>query len=117
MEKPIALFAEIESSEERIYKGRLIGYRVFGSEDPLTESTLARFSEANLRNAQVLSVMIHSKVTSAVLNEMPNLEHIVARSTGFDHIDCQEASLRGIEVSTVPEYGSATVAEYTFGLI
>jgi D-lactate dehydrogenase len=48
---------------------------------------------------------------------LPNLKLIATRSTGFDHIDIDYAKEKNISVANVPEYGSRTVAEYTFALI
>ena len=48
---------------------------------------------------------------------MPALKLIVARSTGFDHIDTAYAASRGIAVATVPHYGGRTVAEFAFALL
>lgn len=48
---------------------------------------------------------------------MPRLGLVTTRSTGFDHIDLQACRERGIAVCTVPDYGSATVAEHAFALL
>lgn len=65
----------------------------------------------------VLSVFIYSKLTKDVLDKLPNLKMIAARSTGIDHIDVKECEKRKIVIKNVPEYGSNTVAEYTMALI
>ncbi len=81
------------------------------------------FSESVAENAEiptdteVLSVFVSSRVTGAVMDRLPNLKLIVTRSTGYDHIDNQAASARGIVVCNVPSYGERTVAEYTFALL
>lgn len=69
------------------------------------------------KNYDIISVFIYSKIDRAVLEKLPNLKMIATRSTGVDHIDCDLASLRCIEVKNVPEYGTHTVAEYTLGLM
>ena len=66
---------------------------------------------------EVLSVFIYSKMDKSVLEKLPNLKMIACRSTGIDHIDCEECAKRKIEVTNVPVYGSNTVAEYAFALI
>ncbi len=68
-------------------------------------------------DTQVLSVFVNSKVTSAVMDALPELKLIVTRSTGYDHIDMAAATARGIVVCNVPSYGERTVAEYAFALL
>lgn len=69
------------------------------------------------KNSDVLVVFVDSCVDKEVLDKMPNLNHIVTMSTGYDHIDINECKRRKISVSNVPHYGENTVAEHTFGLI
>lgn len=69
------------------------------------------------RNAQILSIFVHSLVTRDILDRMPELRLIATRSTGYDQIDLEACNERGIPVSNVPRYGENTVAEHTFGLI
>jgi D-lactate dehydrogenase len=75
----------------------------------------------NMRNlnhdAEVISVFVASQVTRQMLEKMPRLKLIATRSTGFDHIDMQAATAKGIIVTNVPTYGENTVAEFTFALI
>ena len=79
---------------------------------PLKEENLAQ-----LAHTELLSVFVDSKVDKEAIDAMSNLKHIATRSTGYDHIDVAYASEKGITVSSVPRYGSRTVAEYTFALI
>ncbi|HYA77948.1 MAG TPA: hypothetical protein VEF91_04455 [Verrucomicrobiae bacterium] len=56
---------------------------------------LVKFSKEklNLENAQqikdseVVSIFIYSKINDQIIREMPNLKLITTRSTGFDHIN------------------------------
>jgi len=66
---------------------------------------------------EILSVFVGSHVDAFVLDKFPNLKCITTRSTGFDHIDIEEAKKRGIAVLNVPTYGSVTVAEFAFALL
>jgi D-lactate dehydrogenase len=70
-----------------------------------------------IKDAEVLSVFINTRITEEVLKKMPKLKLIATRSTGFDHIDLGACKKRGIKVAYVPTYGENTVAEHTFGLI
>jgi D-lactate dehydrogenase len=67
--------------------------------------------------ATVITLHTSSKLDRDAINKFPKLKLIVARSTGFDHIDIAAANQRNIPVCTVPSYGANTVAEYTFLLI
>jgi D-lactate dehydrogenase len=67
--------------------------------------------------ARVLSTFCNSSVTAMALERMPSLELIATRSTGYDHIDVEACSRRGITVANVPTYGENTVAEHAFAMI
>ncbi|MCX6726586.1 MAG: NAD(P)-binding domain-containing protein [Candidatus Shapirobacteria bacterium] len=69
------------------------------------------------KNYDIISTFIYSKVEKKVLDELPNLKMIATRSTGTDHIDCEECKRKKIIVMNVPVYGSNTVAEYAFALL
>jgi len=69
------------------------------------------------KDAEIISVFVDSEVNKEVIHAFPNLKLIVARSTGYDHIDLKEAAKRKISVTYVPDYGENTVAEFTFALI
>ena len=66
---------------------------------------------------EILSVFTLSQINKDILSLLPNIKIITVRATGFDNIDVDEASKRGIMVCNVPAYGENTVAEHTFGLI
>jgi len=66
---------------------------------------------------EVLSVFIYSKLDKTILDKLPKLTMIAARSTGLDHIDLAECVKRKITVANVPTYGSNTVAEFALALM
>ena len=68
-------------------------------------------------DTRVLSVFIHTRVTAADMDRLPNLRLIATRSTGYDHIDVAAAQARNIAVCNVPAYGERTVAEYAMALL
>ncbi|HLD27487.1 MAG TPA: NAD(P)-dependent oxidoreductase [Patescibacteria group bacterium] len=70
-----------------------------------------------IKDAEVLSVFINTRVTKEIIKKLPKLKFIATRSTGFDHIDLAACKDRGVKVAYVPTYGENTVAEHTFGLI
>lgn len=105
-------FFEAEKWEQDYLNRTLKGHNLVFSREPLNKRTVSR-----AKDAHILSVFIHSQVTSEIIGEMPKLEMIATRSTGYDHIDLEACNARGIAVSNVPRYGENTVAEHTFGLI
>lgn len=74
-------------------------------------------ADAIASDTTVLSTFIHTKVTAAHMDRLPNLRLIATRSTGYDHIDCAAATARKIAVCNVPAYGERTVAEYAMALL
>ena len=57
------------------------------------------------------------KVSAALIDALPSLEVIATRSVGFDHIDLQAASKRGIVISNTPGVLSDCVADFAFGAL
>ena len=80
--------------------------------EALTLDTLALAGDAT-----VISVFVFSDMSCAVISNLPELQLICTRSTGYDHIHLDSCCERSIVVSNVPRYGENTVAEHAFGLI
>lgn len=66
---------------------------------------------------EALGIFIYTPLPASILQRFPALKYIVTFSTGFDHIDTGYCRRRGIEVYNIPDYGTETVAEYTFLLM
>lgn len=105
-------FFEIGPWAKAYVKEHLPKNSIFFSPEELSEHSLPK-----KRDFEILSVFVDSEITEKVLAKFPNLKFIAARSTGYDHIDISACRKRGIQVSSVPSYGTNTVAEFTFGLI
>jgi D-lactate dehydrogenase len=101
-----------EEWEQGYLKERLLGHEIV-----FLKGTTADHDGFRDDSAEVLSVFVNSPVGKTELGYFPNLKHIAARSTGYDHIDRAFAQGRGIAVSSVPAYGENTVAEFAFGLL
>lgn len=56
-------------------------------------------------------------ITEAVLNACPNIQLICVQATGYNIVDVDACSKRGIPVTNVPSYGTAAVAQFTMALI
>jgi D-lactate dehydrogenase len=65
-------------------------------------------------DAEILCIYLTSRVDAAFLDVHPELKLITTRSAGYDHIDVNECSRRGVIVCEVPGSNANTVAEHTF---
>lgn len=54
---------------------------------------------------------------SETIGQLPNLKYIGVTATGYNIVDTEAASERGIPVANVPAYGSTSVAQMTFAHI
>ena len=106
------IFFGLEKAEQAIFSGFLQNADVSFSDEKLNENNVEQ-----AKDADVVCVFVDSTINKMVIDALPNLKFIATRSTGFDHIDYEYAKTKGIKISTVPAYGSHTVAEFTFGLI
>jgi D-lactate dehydrogenase len=105
-------FFEIPREFQRILTNELDGHEVTCHTYKLT---IDNISEA--QGAQILVVFIDSLITKEIIDSLQDLELIVTQSTGYDHIDFAYANQKGIVVTNVPNYGSNSVAEFTFALL
>lgn len=105
-------FFEVQPWEQSKLEERFAGHQLFFFDRVIEPTDLE-----TLKDCEVLSVFIYSKVTAEIIKKLPQLKLIVTRSTGFDHIDLEATKARNIIVSNVPSYGENTVAEHTFALI
>jgi glycerate dehydrogenase len=54
---------------------------------------------------------------AVVLDQLPDLRYIGVLATGYNVIDIEAAKRKGIVVSNVPTYGTASVAQFVFALL
>ncbi len=66
---------------------------------------------------EIISIFVACKASKEILQKFPSLKMVAVRSTGFDNVDLGYCKEKGIIVSTVPAYGTHTVAEYAFALL
>lgn len=58
-----------------------------------------------------------SAISRRVLDACPNVKYITIQATGYDPIDYVYAREKGIPVSNVPTYGTASVAQFAIALL
>lgn len=105
-------FFEIEGWEKSYLKKELKNHTLEFYQEPLSLVNVNK-----IRDFEIVSVFIYSKIDAKVLKKLPQLKLITTRSTGFDHIDLKVCKKKKIMVCNVPFYGENTVAEHTFALI
>lgn len=75
--------------------------------------------EQTVERAQGAEVVLTNKteLDRAVINALPDLKYIGVLATGYNVVDIDAAAERGIPVTNVPTYGTASVAQMTFALL
>jgi len=56
-------------------------------------------------------------LTAETLGRLPDLEYVGVLATGYNIVDVKAAKERGITVSNIPTYGTASVAQHAFALL
>lgn len=76
-----------------------------------TEQTIERIADNEI-------ILVNKvPITETVLEACPNIKLICVQATGYNIVDCDACTKRGIPVTNVPTYGTAAVAQFTMGLI
>jgi glycerate dehydrogenase len=75
--------------------------------------------EQLLERARAADILITNKlaIPADAIEQLPKLKFIAVTATGYDIVNVEAARRRGIPVSNVPVYGTATVAQFTWALI
>ncbi len=80
--------------------------------EPLTRALAAQHADT-----QLLSVMIHDEVTPEILGLMPNLQFLITRSDGYDHLPLAWCKAQGIHVHHLEGYATESVAEMALAML
>jgi glycerate dehydrogenase len=69
--------------------------------------------------AQEAAALLTNKtpLRSETLRHLPRLRYVGVLATGYDIVDTQAARDAGVTVTNIPTYGTASVAQFAFGLI
>ena len=110
MEKIV--FFEIEEWEEPYFRDALGDCDV-----TFTTEKLRHTPAQTARDATIISTFINSTLDKDMLSQLPNLQLLITRSVGYDHIDLAYCKERNITVCNIPTYGVHTIAEHAFSLM
>lgn len=108
----IVTFFDIDESQRKEFEKSLNNYQLSFFQGSISDTSIDQYN-----NTEVISCSVNSQIDAKIIASLPNLKLITVRSTGYDNINLKECNKREIVVSNVPDYGSHTVAEFTFTLI
>ena len=57
------------------------------------------------------------KINRETMDRHPALQYIGVTATGYDPVDCEAAKEKGIVVTNVPVYGTASVSQHAFAML
>jgi glyoxylate reductase len=69
------------------------------------------------KNVDALTTLLSDKIDAEVFNAAPKLKIVAQLAVGFDNIDVQEATKRGIYVTNTPEVLTDTTADFAWALL
>lgn len=83
------------------------------------EARLSRQTAELAKGCQAICCFVNDDLSAGTLNKLKelNIQNIVLRCAGFNHVDLGTARELGFTVCRVPEYSPYAVAEHTVGLI
>lgn len=90
-----------------------IAYRHNDRTRPLAQAALV----AQAREVTAVICLLTDKIDAAVMDKLPNLKLIANVAVGYDNIDVQAATERGIIVTNTPDVLTETTADLAFALL
>ena len=69
------------------------------------------------KNVDALATLLSDKIDAEVFDAAPKLKIVAQMAVGFDNIDVQEATKRGIYVTNTPEVLTDTTADFAWTLL
>lgn len=105
-------FVKVKGWEKPIIRSKLKGNKINFLDEDLTKKKISK-----IKNTEILSIFIGTKIEPSLLSKLPKLKLIQTRSTGYDHVPIGACKKKKISVANIPTYGENTVAEHTFALI
>lgn len=96
------------SLEQSVFKENGIDFELSPSHDAATLSELGRNVDALL--------VVYAQVGADVIDNLNRCKVIVRAGIGYNNVDLEAASRKGIVVANVPDYCQDEVADHTFGI-
>lgn len=97
-----------ESAKDQI---RELGGEVYNDRPKNKEEVLERLKDAEIITANYINI------GPDIMDAIPNLKYIIVPAVGFDWIDHEYATKKGIKILNCPTYVSLAVAEHALTLI
>lgn len=69
------------------------------------------------RDVDALATLLSDKIDAEVFDAAPKLKIVAQMAVGFDNIDVQEATKRGIYITNTPEVLTETTADFAWALL
>lgn len=91
------------------------GLSAFG-EVTMYDRTAAELITERCKEAEII-LTNKVPITAATIDAAKGLQLICVTATGYNIVDVEAASKKGIKVCNVPNYGTSSVAQHTFALI
>jgi len=91
------------------------GLRQFGEVEVFDRTRVDQVA-ARAAGAEI-ALVNKTSMPGYVLSQLPELKYIGVVATGYDVVDMDVARERGIVVTNVPTYGTASVAQFVFALL
>lgn len=108
-----------------INKNQIINFDAFGEfgrllvgevvDFPLLDDTIKRISDP--KQYKVITVKSSSQVSAEMIRSFPDLELLITRTVGTNHLEVEAIEKLGIEVRNIPDYGAFSIAEHVFALL
>ncbi len=109
----IAILNRVFLTQKHIDRLKTLGEVVFHTDTDNEQKAIEHLNDTDIAIVDGFICPLNANV----LNNTNNLKYIVIQSTGYDCIDLETATQKGIKVSNVPTYASRSVAELAIALM
>lgn len=99
---------DVDEQLEKYLDGSTVNY-------PFIPNNISRIK--NSEQLEVITIKTKSVAEESALCKLSNLQLLITRTVGTDHIDLEYCEQNGIAVYNIPDYGSYNIAEHALTLI
>jgi phosphoglycerate dehydrogenase-like enzyme len=78
------------------------------------DEAVAAFADADI---VAITPKVSPPLTAGLVDRLPRLRAVCLHATGYDFVDVTALRAAGVEVTTLPDYSTRSVAEQTLGLL